>query len=253
MKLPALLTLALAGAAPAAVISTINSNNRTISAQTTTTGNYLSITDLQNAITAANDLTKAGVLTGEESDGSSATTLAAELTAASAEYTIAGANRYSRNDATAVAESPHLGATSGIVVGTNPGAAARGRVNLIDSSQTLTLGSTVPGQGVGMFGAMFYNYLTAGTASLVRVTATFSDSTTAVYDAANGFTMAGALQFTFVGFQAPAGEFITSIKIDEVAGGGWLVSDDFALVVVPEPSVALLGGIGLLALLRRRR
>lgn len=39
-----------------------------------------------------------------------------------------------------------------------------------------------------------------------------------------------------------------------VAGGGSIVNSQFnAVTLVPEPSVALLGGVGLLALLRRRR
>jgi autotransporter-associated beta strand protein len=222
---------ALLAAAPsslAALSGTINANARPISSQTSTTGNFISLADLQAILTTRADLSRAAVLTGEAADGSSQTTLASET--ASAVFTISGANRYSRNDATATAETPHVGASSGIVVGINPGAAPRGRFNLVDSTQTLTLGSNVP-EGVTHFGAIFYNYLTPGSANLVRVTANFSNGSTAVFDAANGFTMAGAKEFTFVGFAAPEGASISSIKIDETAGGGWMVCDDFTIVV----------------------
>lgn len=45
-----------------------------------------------------------------------------------------------------------------------------------------------------------------------------------------------------------------SPDLTETAGGGWLGFDDVTIVtsVVPEPSAALLGVLGLMVLLRRR-
>ncbi len=226
--------LAAALQAPAALVSTLNGNGRTIDVETTSGGGFISLADLQAIVTARGDLTTAAVLSGEASDGTSSTTIATELANGGdpAKFTFSGPNRYSRNDAAAA-----LSATSG------------GRFGLVADSNTWTMGSTIPLQGVTHFGAIFYNYLNTGTANLVSVTATFDDSTTAVYTAT-----AAALDYTFVGFAAPDGKFITSIQATEVSGGGWMGYDDVTIVTsVPEPACALLGGLGLLGLLRRRR
>lgn len=210
-------SLALAPAVADAFLSnTINANNRTIHVQTATTGNFISLADMQAVIAQRNDLTRAAVLTGENADNLQ-TTIATELAnnGNPAKFTLgiaAGTLRYSRNDA-AVA----LGATSG------------GRFGLLDASNTFNLGSTVA-EGVSHFGAMFYNYLSNGTANLVRVTATFDDASTAVYDAT-----AGSFEYTFVGFAAPAGRSIVSVKIDEVSGGGWMCYDDLTIVLAKPP------------------
>jgi len=230
-----LLTLAALGLLPAeaALVSTINSNGRTIHVSTATGGSFISMEDLQSIVTNRNDLTTAAVLTGEASDGSSIT-IGDELANGGdpAKFTFTGPDRYSRND-TAVA----LAATSGE------------RFGLVAGSNTWSVGSTLPLQGVTHFGAIFYGYLADGSANLVSVTATFDDATTAVYTAT-----ANPLEYTFVGFAAPDGKFITSIQVVEAGGGGWLGYDDVTIVTsVPETSAAILGSLGGLALLRRRR
>lgn len=231
-----ILPLAILGLLPAhgALVSTINPNNRTIHVATTTGGSFIGLADLQAIVTGRGDLTTAAVLSGEASDGTSSITIGTELDNGGdpAKFTFSGPNRYSRDDAAA-----SLSATSGP------------RFGLVAGSNTWTLGSTVPHQGVTHFGAIFYGYLADNSANLVSVTATFDDSTTAVYTAT-----AAAQQYTFVGFAAPDGKFITSIQVVEAGGGGWLGYDDVTIVTsVPEPSAALLGGLGTLALLRRRR
>ena len=45
----------------------------------------------------------------------------------------------------------------------------------------------------------------------------------------------------------------TQIEINYMSGSGGASMSDFTLTVIPEPTTALLGGLGLLALLRRRR
>jgi hypothetical protein len=59
----------------------------------------------------------------------------------------------------------------------------------------------------------------------------------------------------FTGFVAPEGRTIVGLDIAVSGGTGFARFDDLGFVVapIPEPSVAMLGGIGLLALLRRRR
>lgn len=210
--------------AQATLSPTLNVLGRTIHVETATSGNTISLADLQAVITTRGDLTTAAVLTGEATDGTSSTIIATELAngGTPALFTFAGPNRYSRNDA-AVA----LAATSG------------GRFGLIADTNTWTVGSSLPG-GVTHFGTVFYNYLSTGAANLVRVTATFSDATTEVYTAT-----ATALQYSFVGFAAPPGKTITTIKVDETTGGGWLGFDDVAIVIsIPTGPVATWNGDG---------
>ena len=234
MKSHLLFLLAAALPADAVLVSTINPNGRTIDVQTSTGGNFISLADLQAIVTARGDLTTAAVLTGEAGDGTSSITIATELANGGdpAKFTFSGPNRYSRNDAGVA-----LAATSGE------------RFGLVAGSNTWTVGSTEAMQGVTHFGTMFYNYLGDGTANLVSVTATFSDATTAVYNAT-----AATFDYTFVGLAAPDGAFITSIQVTEAGGGGWMGYDDVTIVTsVPEPGAALLGALGMLTLLRRRR
>lgn len=216
-----------------ALVSTLNSNGRAIHVSTATGGAFISMADLQIIVTNRNDLTTAAVLTGEGGDGSSIT-IGDELANGGnpASFTFAGPDRYSRDDA-----AVGLAATSG------------GRFGLVAGSNTWTVGSTLPLQGVTHFGAVFYGYLSDGSANLVSVTATFNDATTAFYEAT-----ANSREYTFVGFAAPDGKFITSIQVTETNAGGWLGYDDVTIVTsVPEPSAALLGGLGALAILRRRQ
>lgn len=216
-----------------AITALINANSRTIDVETTTSGNLISLADLQSQVTATGDLSKAGILSGETA-GDALTTIATELTGASATFTFSGPNRYSRNDAVAA-----LSATSG------------SRFGLIAGSNNWSLGSSTPGEGVTHFGAIFYGFASTGSANLVSVTATFSDLSSTVYNAT-----ASAQEYSFVGFKAPAGEFITDINIVETNGGDWLGYDDVTIVsgvAVPEPSSTALLGLGGLGLLLRRK
>lgn len=84
--------------------------------------------------------------------------------------------------------------------------------------------------------------------------ATFSDATTtSVTFTSSGGTNGG--NDTFAGFQAPAGLYITQLKFDNLSTAGSFRSvDDLGFVVVPEPtSAALLGGLGMVMLIRRKR
>jgi hypothetical protein len=215
----ALCLIGLAMPAGATLTGTINPRNRTISAQTTTSGNFISRADLQALVTARGDLTRAAVISGEAADGTSSTTLATELANAGnpAKFTISitsGISRYSRNDSVAAA-----GATSG------------SRFGFTGDSNTFTLGSTV-NEKPSHFGAMFYGFAASGNSNLVRVTATFNDSSTAVYNAT-----AATQQYTFVGIAAPIGKWITTVKVDEVTGGDWMCYDDLTVVLAP-PAVS---------------
>ena len=57
----------------------------------------------------------------------------------------------------------------------------------------------------------------------------------------------------FIGFVAPSGESITSVTLQEQAGGAFFGYDDVSFVSVPEPSSTALLGLGGLALMLRRR
>jgi hypothetical protein len=97
------------------------------------------------------------------------------------------------------------------------------------------------------------------TAVNFRATATFSDATTSVIN----YGMGGVpgTGDTFLHFAAPAGETITSFSVTWLSEtGGTLangqrrpVMDDFAFILIPEPSVAVLSLAGLSLAFRRRR
>lgn len=80
--------------------------------------------------------------------------------------------------------------------------------------------------------------------------ATRTTATTGVYDAfINGIEVASNIAYGF-GTGGTNGE--VNFEIINVSNGAGLY-DDFSITTIPEPSAALLGGLGLLALLRRRR
>lgn len=97
------------------------------------------------------------------------------------------------------------------------------------------------------------------------VTATFSGggTTTLTTDEAEAFlvinpTAGNGTYDTWFGFQAPAGETITSVLLTEAdASGNWSGADDMAFVLepvnIPEPSSTALLGLGAVALIFRRR
>jgi len=82
----------------------------------------------------------------------------------------------------------------------------------------------------------------------------FVNSTVSLTGATGGFNTTASSttweqkSFTFVA--AAATSFLTIANTDNPGGNGFMV-DNFS--VVPEPSAVLLGGLGMLALLRRRR
>ena len=88
-------------------------------------------------------------------------------------------------------------------------------------------------------------------------TATFSDGTTSSVTFTSSGTDAtgGGQNDTFAGFVAPTGLFVTQLKFDNLnTSGSFRSLDDLGFIVVPEPSSAvLLGGLGTLLLMRRRR
>lgn len=80
--------------------------------------------------------------------------------------------------------------------------------------------------------------------------ATRITATTGVYDAfINGVEVASNIAYAF-GTGGVNGE--VNFEIINVNNGAGLY-DDFSITTIPEPSAALLGGLGMLALLRRRR
>ncbi len=109
-------------------------------------------------------------------------------------------------------------------------------------------------------GGTFGTLLTSGTVSFGTAGAdndsfTFADSPdfrTALFSAAAGD---GSLELILDRPGATTGSSFLSFSSDEQGGGAGLRRPTltFDYTVVPEPSVALLGGLGLIALLRRRR
>jgi hypothetical protein len=70
-----------------------------------------------------------------------------------------------------------------------------------------------------------------------------------------GFT-AGAFNFTYTAAASDDGDPLVLLLTTPAVGGGQASRgglDNIQLTVIPEPSAALLGGLGMLALLRRRR
>jgi hypothetical protein len=80
--------------------------------------------------------------------------------------------------------------------------------------------------------------------------ATRLTATTGVYDAfINGVEVASNIAYAF---DAGGTNGEVNFEIINVSSGAGLY-DDFSITTIPEPSAALLGGLGMLALLRRRR
>jgi len=215
--------------ARASLVTTLNPRGRAIAAETATGGAFISLADFQALLTLRNDPANAGVF-DSENVASAGALASVEPDYATANFTISGAARYGRNDAS-VGDS----ATSG------------SRFGFVNGSETWTFGSKTA-NGVSHVGALFYNWSTGGSANLVSVTATFDDNSTATYNAT-----AATQQYSFVGFAAPPGRTIATIQILETAGGDWVMYDDVAVVLVPEPTSTALFALGLLLLFRLRR
>lgn len=80
--------------------------------------------------------------------------------------------------------------------------------------------------------------------------ATRTTATTGVYDAfINGIEVASNIAYAFNTGGSNGEVNFEIININNGAG----LYDDFSITTIPEPSAALLGGLGMLALLRRRR
>jgi hypothetical protein len=82
-----------------------------------------------------------------------------------------------------------------------------------------------------------FSNFNAGTAISYEV----FDNTTSIYTSTPGATWSGT------------NENIISLFNTHGAAGGDTIIDNFEVSIIPEPRAALLGGLGLLALLRRRR
>ena len=224
----------LAGHAQAAVVSTIDpAGAGEVTLGTTTTGNFISKTDMQALITAKNDLTLAGVLNAEGTF--TAGDFSADPDYASLKLGItngAATKRYGRSDGTATTE----GRTSG------------SRWGYVSGSETWTITPPIGGL-VTHFGLTLRDYTSTG--GNTTLTATFSGGGTETFTTST-------LGYYFVGFAAPTGQSIVSLALSEnydfaIGGADFGSYDDVSFVAIPEPSAALLGGLGLLALLRRRR
>ncbi len=99
----------------------------------------------------------------------------------------------------------------------------------------------------------------SGDPTTATVVTTFSDNSTStaptISFTAPGTSNPNPAEDTFYGFTAPAGLSISKLDISFSGGDGRRTIDDFGFItaVVPEPSTALLGALGSLCLLRRRR
>ncbi len=232
-----------AQAANASLVSVANPLNRPV-VSTVTGGNLISLTDLQTIITTTANTVKAGVFDAEIPAGAPNTSgniATAEANYAVPDFTLTGATRYARNDANFVAST-----TSG------------GRYGFVNTTETWTLSADVPGEVVTHFGVTFMQARVG--ADVTSVVATFTDDSTETWTstlaAPSSNTAPIAVNWEFVGFSAPAGLGIKSIRVNEVATGDWVAFDDMMFVVgtpVPEPASALLGAAGLGLVLRRRR
>lgn len=191
----------------ASLVSTINPQERTISSATVTSGNTISLSGLNALISAKNDRTLAGVFDSENvASGGSLAAIDPDYTLA--KFTVTGTTRYGRNDGPALS----AGATT-----------SGSRFGFINQSETWTLGSR-NNEKVTHFGATFSNWGSGVT--LLTVRANFSDNTSETFT-----STANAGQYSFAGFQAPAGESIVSIVTTESSSGNWLAYDDIAIVL----------------------
>lgn len=106
--------------------------------------------------------------------------------------------------------------------------------------------------------AVGFTVLSRNSTRTIQATVTYLEGGTEVI---SGELINTSADDTFFGFTAPGGKTIGSLRIEATATGAaddnrFFAIDDLGFVVanpVPEPSVVGLGGIGLLALLRRRR
>ena len=110
-----------------------------------------------------------------------------------------------------------------------------------------------PGEYVSQIGFTLLSRINGGGTPAITATAMFSDGSSA--NASSSFTQTATGEDTFFSFAAPAGRSITSLTLD-YGGTADLRRglDDLAFITaVPEPSAMLLGALGLLPFLRRRR
>ena len=195
----------------AAVTDTINPNGKTLVDQTTA-GTRISLADMQALITAAGDLTAAGVLNADD-DPNTGGDFTADVdyaaTVAAGGHGITGANRYGR---TGAGGDPTSGSKFGYVAGSN----------------TWTLSGDIT-----HFGATFYERGPLAT-GIWTVTANFSGG------GSDTFTSDGTMENYWVGFAAPAGETIDSIAISETVTD-WGTYDDVSFVAVTSPSTDFTG------------
>lgn len=124
-----------------------------------------------------------------------------------------------------------------------------GSLHTIGAGQSITITTMVGGPSGGPKSGLFFFDLYAGG---VAVTPSSVIDQSLPLD--NGFQMISRT-YDATALAAHIGE-TTKIRIaipDSNEIGNRIIFDDVSFAVIPEPSAALLGGLGLLALLRRRR
>lgn len=194
--------------ASADLVTDINPLDRELIA-TETTGNFISPEDMQSLIDAAGDRVRAGVFDCETLAGGNMASTEPDYTIP--DVTIAGSNRYGRNDGSA---TNALAFTSGEKFG------------FVAGSNTWTMTPKTAGDLVTHFSTIFIQW--GNGADLTTVTATFTDGSTDTFTSTTSFE---ATTYQFVGFQAPVGLGISSIAITEFPTGDWVAFDDMAFVI----------------------
>jgi hypothetical protein len=250
--LPILITsVGLAGAAAAATVFTSVGSFPALTGSgpiefqaTTDTGNQLSHATFSSAVTAAFTDNTGGVLDYE---------FANEQDLPGTDVITFGAGGYKLGHS-------QLFNTASLTAGRTP-TSGSAMSTFATNTPTITLGPIYDSSdnvisGVGVTQVGFAILSRNDYAANVQVTAHFSGGGTSVASRQIGQSAGG--QDTFYGFIAPEGQTISSLGLVmtrvDTSGGAFMGLDDFGFVTnVPEPSVALIGGLGMLTLLRRRR
>ncbi len=126
-----------------------------------------------------------------------------------------------------------------------------------NTTSTFTLGISGSGYAVGeqirQVGFAVLNRTNVGATNLYTVVFTLDNATTVTL---TDTVAEGAVNTdnTFFGYQASGDRFITRFTINSGnANQPWLIDDLGFVTAIPEPSAALLGAVGMLALLTNRR